>query len=67
MGSKKRILCSDWLPVRVCKMGPSCPLEIARFGPVQKRKLLAANLQKGSLFLDIVSYGIAKRGGGKSK
>ena len=33
LGNTKRMLCSDWLS----KLGHSCPLEIARFYPVQEK------------------------------
>ena len=37
-----------WLATWADKMGPSCPLGIARFKSAQERKLLGANLQKSS-------------------
>lgn len=44
MGNMKQILWSTW----VDKMGPSCLLLIACFGPVLDRIFLGENLQKGS-------------------
>ena len=60
VGTMKRILCSDWLPGQA-RWGPTCPLGISRYDPVQGYKFRGVDF-KSSHFFGTVGDGVAKSG-----